>query len=134
MSASKQVPAKPQHDPDQMASDALVTSIAAGISFVVSTIVLGLFGGVGILLANTVGVGSNVRMALVGLGFAAGVTLLVLTLRNFRVALERRGKPWFRGAVIGAAVSLAIIVIMYYFPGIAFPEYCPPGGMCEVTG
>lgn len=120
-------------DPDQMASDALVTSAVAGVAFLLSTVVFGVFGGVGIMLGNSVGADPTVKMVLVGLGFAVGALVLALSLRNFRGALERRGRPWYRGAIIGAVLSLAIIVTMYYFPQVAFPDYCPPGGICELN-
>ncbi len=114
-----------------MAADTWLTSIVAGGAFVLATIVFGVFGGIGVSLAGAMGGGRGTQMVLVAIGFALGLGLILLLVHRFRPQLERRGIAWYRGILIGTAISLGIIVLMYFFPQIVFPEYCPPGGLCE---
>jgi hypothetical protein len=124
----------PAPDPEQMAADALITSITAGISFVAATVVLGIFGGIGISLATAIGGGREVQMVCVGVGLAVGLLVIRFLLRANKEAIKRKNPLWYRGAWIGTLMSLAIICLMYYFPEIIIPAYCPPGAPCEVTG
>lgn len=129
-SAASRVPPKP--DPDQMAADALVVSIVAGISFVIATVIFGFFGGLGISLANALSGGRTLKMVCVGVGLAVGLGLIGYLLRANEDRLRARHRMWYRGAWIGTFLSLAIIILMYYFPWIVIPAYCPPGAPCEV--
>lgn len=128
--ANAKVPPAP--DPEQMAADGLIISITAGICFVVATVVLGIFGGVGITLANAIGGGREVQMVCVGVGLAIGLLVIRYLLRANKAAITRRNPLWYRGAWIGTLMSLAIICLMYYMPWIVIPAYCPPGAPCEV--
>lgn len=122
---------QPQPDPDQMAADTWLTSFVAGGTFLVATIIFGVFGGVGISLARALGGNRILQMVLVAVGFAMATGLIAVGVRRFRPQIERRGPAWYRGIIIGTAISLGIIVLMYFFPHIVFPKYCPPGGLCE---
>lgn len=124
----------PAPDPEQMAADALVTSIVAGVSLVIATVLLGIAGGLGIELAKALSASRSVTMVLVALGLAGGSLLIGTQLRSNAPRLLRRGKPWYRGAWIGFILALSIMVLMYYFPWIVIPSYCPPGAPCEATG
>lgn len=126
--------AAPAPDPEQMAADALVTSIVAGVSLVIATVLLGIAGGLGIELAKLLSASRSVTMALVAIGLAGGSFIIVKLLRRYAPKLRAKGKPWYRGAWIGFVMALSIMVLMYYFPWIVIPAYCPPGAPCEVTG
>jgi uncharacterized membrane protein len=117
-----------------MAADTLVTSIVAGICFVAATVVFGFFGGLGIQVANAFGGARPLRLVLVGVGLAVALALIVYLLRSNRERLLARSRSWYRGAWIGMILSLAILILMYYFPWIVIPQYCPPGAPCEVSG
>lgn len=121
-------------DPERMAADALITSIVAGVSFVAATVVFGFLGGLGLQAANAIGVSRPWKLVLLGIGLAGALAVLAYLLRANRERLEAKGRNWYRGAWLGVILSLSVIVIMYYVPWIALPQYCPPGAPCEVTG
>ena len=119
----------PEPDPDQMAADTLMTSVFSGISLIVATVVLGLFGAMGLAAGRSVAdtVGAKVGF---GLGLALGMAVIVWALRRYAERIRARSTNLYRGAWIGSVASLVIIVLMAYLPQVAFPQYCPPGQIC----
>lgn len=120
---------RPEPDVDQMATDTLMTSVFAGIGFVISVIVYSLTGGLGLRFAQ----GSTAAMAMIafGIGLMLGVGLIVQLLWRFAPRMQARSRNLYRGAWIGSMGGLVIIIFMYYLPWIAFPSYCPPGSVCQ---
>lgn len=121
-------PARPEPDPEQMAQDALLTSMYAGLGLVVAVVVYGVFGGVALKLAT--GASRTVAMTAFGIGLAIGLVVLVLVMRQNGEQMRTRNRNMYRGAWIGIIGALVIMVLMYYLPWIAFPAYCPPGAFC----
>lgn len=116
-------------DQDQMITDAMMTSVFTGISFVLSVLVYSLAGGISLNL--TADSGRIVQMIVFGAGLAFGAGVVVLLLRSYSAQLRLRSQNLYRGAWIGSMAGLAIIVVMYYLPWLAFPVYCPPGAVCQ---
>jgi uncharacterized membrane protein YidH (DUF202 family) len=123
-------PVPPQPDPDQMAADTLMTSVFTGISLILATIVFGAFGSAGALLADAAGADDAWKYGL-ALGLGVGTLVVVWGLRHFADRIRARSVNLYRGAWIGALLSLAIIVVMAYVPQLVIPQYCPPGAICQ---
>lgn len=116
-------------DPEQMAEATLLTSIFAGISFVVAVIVYGCIGGVALKLFT--GASRAVAMTAFGVALGLGFGFLAWVLRQNAEALKARNQNLYRGAWIGVVGALVVMVLMYFLPWIAFPKYCPPGALCQ---
>lgn len=116
-------------DQDQMIVDTMMTSVFTGISFVLAVLVYSLAGGISLNLAA--GSGRVVQMIAFGLGLSLGVGIVVVLLRGYSDQLAARSRNLRRGAWIGSMAGLVIIVVLYYLPWIAFPQYCPPGAICQ---
>lgn len=119
----------PEPDPDQMATDTLMTSVFSGISLLFATVILGLTGAAGLYLGESIGDATGAKVGL-GVGLAVGILLIGWLLRRNSVRIQARSNNLYRGAWIGSIASLVIIVLMAYAPQIAFPQYCPPGQIC----
>lgn len=119
----------PEPDPDQMAADTLMTSVFSGISLIAATVILGLFGALGLAAGRSVADFHGARVGL-GLGLALGMALIVWALRRYADQIRARSTNLYRGAWIGSVAALVIIVLMAYLPQVAFPQYCPPGQVC----
>ncbi len=119
----------PQPDPEQMATDTLMTSVFAAVSFVVATIVLATLGGGVMQLGFSLFDSTGARIGL-GVGLALGTGLIYLGVRRYEPRIRARSANLYRGIWIGTLMALAIIVVMAYLPQVAFPTYCPPGGTC----
>jgi hypothetical protein len=119
----------PEPDPEQMSADALMTSVFSGISLIVSTVILALFGTVGLAAGRSIAdvVGAKVGL---GLGLALGMAGITWALRRYAMRIRARSANLYRGAWIGSVAALVIIAIMAYAPQVAFPQYCPPGQLC----
>lgn len=118
----------PQPDTEQMATDALMTSVFTGISLVVATLVYAILGGVGAFVADSFSEGTW-RVGL-GVGLAVAVALIVVVLRTYSGRIKARSVNLYRGAWIGSIAALVILVLLAYIPQVAFPNYCPPGAVC----
>ncbi len=120
---------RPAPEQDQMAIDALMTSVFSGISFMGATLIFAMTGGAGLQVSAN----SGRVLAMVGfaLGLAAGLLAITTLLRRFAERIRARSRNLYRGAWIGTFFSLTIIVLLYYFPSVAFPHYCPPGAICQ---
>jgi hypothetical protein len=112
-----------------MIVDTMMTSVFTGISFVLAVLVYSLAGGISLNLAA--GSGRVVQMIAFGLGLSLGVGIVVVFLRGYSDQLAARSRNLRRGAWIGSMAGLVIIVVLYYLPWIAFPQYCPPGAICQ---
>jgi hypothetical protein len=121
---------EPQPDPDQMAVDTLMTSVFTGISLIVATVVFGVFGSAGALLADRLGADDAWKYGL-ALGLAVGTVVVIWGLRRFADRIKARSANLYRGAWIGSLLALGIIVVMAYVPQLAIPQYCPPGAICQ---
>ncbi len=119
----------PEPDPDQMATDTLMTSVFSGISLVVATVLLGATGSAGVYLGSSIGDATGAKVGL-GIGLAIGFLVLAWALRRNSARIQGRSNNLYRGAWIGSIASLVIIVLMAYVPQVAFPQYCPPGQIC----
>ena len=119
----------PEPDPDQMAADTLMTSVFSGISLIAATVLLGMFGAMGLAAGRSVAdsVGAKVGF---GLGLALGMAVIAWALRRYADRIRARSLNLYRGAWIGSVAALVIIVLMAYLPQVAFPQYCPPGQIC----
>jgi hypothetical protein len=116
-------------DPDQMATDTLMTSVFSGIALIVATFVLGLLGSVGVTVGSRMADGAGAKIGL-AIGLAMGMALIGLVLRRNADRLRGRSVNLYRGAWIGSIASLLIIVVMAYLPHLVIPQYCPPGQIC----
>jgi hypothetical protein len=119
---------EPQPDPEQMATDTLMTSVFAGICLIGATFVLAVFGAMALYAGRAVGEVTGAKVGL-GVGLALGTVVIAWFLRRFSGRIRARSNNLYRGAWIGTFASLAIIVVMAYAPWL-MPNYCPPGGMC----
>ena len=119
----------PEPDPDQMATDTLMTSVFSGISLIAATVILGTFGAIGLAAGRSV---ADILGAKVGLGMGLGLGMAVIAwvLRRYADRIRARSTNLYRGAWIGSVAALVIIVLMAYLPQVAFPQYCPPGQLC----
>ena len=61
---------EPEPDPDQMATDTLMTSVFSGISLIAATVILGTFGAIGLAAGRSV---ADILGAKVGLGIGLGL-------------------------------------------------------------
>jgi hypothetical protein len=120
---------EPQPDPDQMATDTLMTSVFSGVSLIVATVVLGIFGTLGLAAGRAVADTTGAKSGF-GLGLALGMLGIAWALRRNSDRIRARSANLYRGAWIGSIASLVIIVLMAYLPQVAFPQYCPPGQIC----
>jgi hypothetical protein len=120
---------EPQPDPDQMATDTLMTSVFSGVSLIVATVVLGLFGTMGLAAGRAVADTMGAKVGF-GVGLALGMAVIAWALRRNSDRIRGRSANLYRGAWIGSVASLVIIVLMAYLPQVAFPQYCPPGQIC----
>lgn len=119
----------PEPDPDQMATDTLMTSVFAGISLLIATIILGLVGSAGLYMGESIGDSNGAKVGL-GVGLVVGLLLIGWALRQNSERIQARSKNLYRGAWIGSIAAFVIIVLMAYAPQVAFPQYCPPGQIC----
>ncbi|MGB7981038.1 MAG: hypothetical protein WCF36_09640 [Candidatus Nanopelagicales bacterium] len=119
----------PQPDPEQMATDALMTSVFTAATFVAATVVLATLGGLVMQLGASIlnSMGAEIGLAV---GLALGTLLIYLGVRRYESRIRARSANLYRGIWLGTGLSLAIIVVMAYLPQVALPGYCPPGGMC----
>jgi hypothetical protein len=120
----------PEPDPDQMATDTLMTSVFSGIGLVVATVFFATFGWAGLEVGSTLADETGARIGL-GVGLAVGLAVMVWGLRRFGGRIRARSNNLYRGAWIGGLAALGIIVVMAYLPQVVFPQYCPPGAVCE---
>ena len=120
----------PENDPDQMATDTLMTAVFSGIGLVVATAFFSVFGYIGLTFGERAAEVDGARVGL-GIGLAVGLVVLVLLLRRFAPQIKERSRNLYRGAWIGGLMALGIIVLMAYAPQVAIPQYCPPGAVCE---
>jgi uncharacterized membrane protein YidH (DUF202 family) len=121
---------EPQPDPEQMATDTLMTSVFTGVSLIVATVVFGAFGSAGALLADRLGADDAWKYGL-AFGLIVGTLVVVWGLRRFADRIRAHSNNLYRGAWIGSLLSLSIIVVMAYVPQLAIPQYCPPGAICQ---
>lgn len=122
----------PPPDSDQMAADTLMTSAFSGLGLVVATIVLAVCGTLFLNLGRALS-DSAARLGF-GIGLAVGMAAIVWLLRHFAEPIRARSRNLYRGAWIGSVAALVIIALMAFAPQVAFPQYCPPGAICESTG
>ncbi|MCU0264260.1 MAG: hypothetical protein MUF09_11430 [Candidatus Nanopelagicales bacterium] len=99
----------PEPDPDQMATDTLMTSVFSGVCLIGATVIF---------------------KAGFAVGLALGMALIAWTLRRYAERIRARSANLYRGAWIGSVAALVIIALMYFAPQVAFPQYCPPGQLC----
>jgi hypothetical protein len=119
----------PEPDPDQMATDTLMTSVFSGVSLIVATVILGSFGAMLLSLGRSLGDTTGARIGF-GLGLVLGMAVIVWGLRRYAERIQARSPNLYRGAWIGSIAALVIIAVMAYLPQVAFPQYCPPGQLC----
>ncbi|HYN56334.1 MAG TPA: hypothetical protein VES03_03940 [Motilibacterales bacterium] len=120
----------PEPDPEQMATDTLMTSVFSGISLVAATVVLGLFGGgLGLVAGRAADDATWAKLGF-AVGLAIGMAVIAWALRRHADRIRARSNNLYRGAWIGSVAALVIIALMYFVPHIAFPQYCPPGQIC----
>jgi hypothetical protein len=120
----------PEPDPDQMATDTLMTSVFSGVCLVVATVYFATFGWVGLELGTGIADETGAKVGL-GVGLAVGLVVMVWALRRFAGRIRGRSNNLYRGIWIGGLAALGIIVVMAYLPHVVFPQYCPPGAICE---
>ncbi len=126
---AEQVRPEPEEpDEDQLATATLMTSVFTGISFVVAVIIYSMFGTLTLKLVWDGGRTAAMITFAIGLAVAAG--LIAFLLRRYSDHIQDRSMNLYRGAWIGSAAALVVIVVMYYMPQIAIPTYCPPGSVC----
>lgn len=119
----------PEPDPDQMASDTLMTSVFSGLSLIVATIILASTGTLGLAAGSSLSGTFGARIGL-GVGLALGMALIAWGLRRYAVQIRARSTNLYRGAWIGSIAALVIITLMAFAPQVVFPQYCPPGQLC----
>ena len=119
----------PEPDPEQMATDTLLTSVFSGISLVIATVILGISGALGLAAGRAVADVAGAKIDF-GIGLALGMAGIAWSLRRFSERIQGRSINLYRGAWIGSIASLVIIVMLAYLPQVAFPQYCPPGQIC----
>lgn len=122
----------PTPDTDQMAADTLMTSAFSGLGLVAATIVLAVCGTLFLNLSRALS-DSAARLGF-GVGLAVGMAGIAWLLRHFADRIRARSTNLYRGAWIGSVAALVIIALMAFAPQVAFPQYCPPGAICESTG
>ena len=121
----------PEPDPDQMAADTLMTSVFSGICLIAATIVLAV-----VRRWSRAGRGPSdrqrdlARSSASRVGLALGMAVIAWALRRYADRIRARSNNLYRGAWIGSVAALAIIVLMYFLPQVAIPQYCPPGKVC----
>lgn len=120
----------PEPDPDQMATDTLMTSVFTGISFMIAAVALASTGSLGIFLGRSaVDTPTGAKVGF-GLGLLVGGLIIAWTLRRFAGRLRARSQNLSRGAWIGSVAAVVVLFFMAYLPQVAFPQYCPPGAVC----
>lgn len=121
---------KPQPDTEAMTTNTLMASVFTGLSLIVSTFVLSLFGSIGLYSGRSFGqdpiTGAQIGMAL---GLTVGLFVIGVVLRKLETKIRKRSANLYRGAWIGLIFSFVIIIVMAYAPGL-IPSYCPPGAAC----
>ena len=127
---SGQVEPAPERDTDQMAVDTLMTSVFSGISLIVATVVLAITGVVCLDLSRSLTDSSVGAMVGFAIGLLMGVLLIGWLLTRYADRIKGRSRNLYRGAWIGSGAALIIIVLLYFAPQVAFPQYCPPGQIC----
>jgi hypothetical protein len=120
----------PDPDEEQMVTDTLMTSVFSGIGLIVGTMFFAVFGYAGLALGDRLAGADGARFGL-GLGLAVGLAVFWTVLRRFSEPIRARSRNLYRGAWIGGIGALGIIVLMAYLPQVVFPQYCPPGAVCE---
>lgn len=119
----------PEPDPDQMATDTLMTSVFSGMSLIIATVILGAAGGLGLSVGRSLGDTSGAKLGL-AVGLALGMAVIAWALRRYADRIRARSVNLYRGAWIGSIAALVIITLMAFVPQVAFPQYCPPGQVC----
>jgi uncharacterized membrane protein len=119
----------PEPDPEQMATDTLMTSVFSGLSLMGATVILGAFGSLALAAGRALAGTTGAKIGF-GVGLAVGIAVILWTLRRFADRIRARSANLYRGAWIGSVAALVIIVLMAYLPQLAFPQYCPPGQLC----
>jgi hypothetical protein len=127
---SGQVEPAPERDTDQMAVDTLMTSVFSGISLIVATVVLAITGVVFLDLSRSLTDSSVGAMVGFAIGLLMGALLIAWLLTRNSDRIKGRSANLYRGAWIGSGAALIIIVLLYFAPQVAFPQYCPPGQIC----
>jgi MFS family permease len=127
---SGQVEPAPERDTDQMAVDTLMTSVFSGISLIVATVVLAITGVVFLDLSRSLTDSSVGAMVGFAIGLLMGALLIGWLLTRYADRIKGRSRNLYRGAWIGSGAALIIIVLLYFAPQVAFPQYCPPGQIC----
>ncbi len=120
---------RPEPDPDQMAADTLMTSVFAGISLLVATVVLAIFGSIALAAGRSVSGTTGAKVGL-AMGLVFGGLVIGWALRRNTERIKARSPNLYRGAWIGSIAALVIIMFMAFLPQVAFPQYCPPGQLC----
>jgi purine-cytosine permease-like protein len=128
---SGQVEPAPERDTDQMAVDTLMTSVFSGISLIVATVVLAITGVVFLDLSRSLTDSSVGAMVGFAIGLLMGALLIGWLLTRYADRIKGRSRNLYRGAWIGSGAALIIIVLLYFAPQVAFPQYCPPGQICS---
>jgi hypothetical protein len=125
-----QVEHVPEPDPDQMATDTLMTAVFSGVCLIIATVILGASGSLGLAAGRAVAEFTGAKVGF-GIGLALGMLAIAWGLRRYADRLRARSTNLYRGAWIGSIAALVIITFMAYFPQVAFPQYCPPGQICS---
>ncbi len=123
-----QPPAPEPPDPEQLATDTLMTSVFTGICLIAATVVLAVFGVSALYLGSSLADATGAKVGL-AVGLAVGTVVIGILLRRFAEPIRAKSQNLYRGAWIGTLLSLGIILVMAYAPWL-MPNYCPPGGMC----
>jgi hypothetical protein len=120
----------PEPDPDQMATDTLMTAVFSGVCLIIATVILGAFGSLGLAAGRAVAEFTGAKVGF-GIGLVLGMLIIAWGLRRYADRVRARSSNLYRGAWIGSIAALVIITFMAYFPQVAFPQYCPPGQICS---
>ena len=109
----------------------LMTSVFSGISLLAATIVLATAGTLVMDVVRRVADGPLSAEIGFALGLALATALAVFLLRRYATSIKRRSANLYRGIWIGTLSALVIIVFMAFLPQVVFPQYCPPGAICQ---
>ena len=112
----------------------LMTAVFTGIALLVATIVLAAVGTLGMDVLNRLADGPLTAEVGFAIGLALAMVVIAVLLRRFAAPIRRRSPNLYRGAWIGTIGALIVIVFMAYLPQVAFPQYCPPGAICQSSG
>ena len=96
----------PEPDPDQMATDTLMTSVFSGVCLIGATVIFGLIGGGLGLAAGRATDSATWARAGFAVGLALGMALIAWTLRRYAERIRARSANLYRGAWIGSVGAL----------------------------